>query len=197
MKSTIAGTAAALLALSSSLAAQTTQSAPFRLAISGSAKAVDGKVLSACHEGAAIEGLCISDPAGSTFQFNTTTGQSEPNVGTITYKLDAGTVQPSYGLTFLYSPSSTLAHAQFGGIGQEQQFGFDKDNKLYVPTYYDESVYPPKSLGSSKPEYHWYLCNYNYAGYGYQSLNWAVGDAKPKNPTCAKVDVVRRYSAAY
>jgi hypothetical protein len=36
------------------------------------------------------------------------------------------------------------------------------------------------------------MCNYDYAGYGYESLNFQVGKSTPQNPSCQKVQVVKK-----
>lgn len=78
-------------------AQQQVQSKPFYLVLDYAGK-YNGSALVACHEGAAIEGLCVGGKPGadasaaSTYQFNTTLGQvgADPNAGetgTLTYAL--------------------------------------------------------------------------------------------------------------
>ena len=93
---TVAAASAALLSLASLASAQQQQTKPFWLVIKDAGK-YNGAALVACHEGAAIEGLCVGDKPGhgtrlSTFQFNTTAGAitSDPTAGetgTLTYAL--------------------------------------------------------------------------------------------------------------
>jgi hypothetical protein len=87
-------TSALLLSLTTSITAQTTQSYSFELAIQSSNKTLDGKTLISCHEGAALEGLCItsnSGHSGSLYQFNTSNAQTaDPylgKTGVLTYEL--------------------------------------------------------------------------------------------------------------
>ncbi|KAI5360511.1 hypothetical protein Slin14017_G086860 [Septoria linicola] len=194
MKSIIAS-AAALLSITSSVSAQTTQSKPFTLEIQSSNKTLNGKALTSCHEGAALEGLCIGNAPSQAYQFNTTDGQIVTNKdlgksGVLTYELQGNNFESSQGMGFIYNPSTNVAHAQFGTY-QTAQIGFDKSNKLYVPSYYDDTVSPPKQ-GTETALYHWYICNYAYAAYGYETLNFVTGNGKPQNPSCQKVDVVRK-----
>ncbi|GIZ37763.1 hypothetical protein CKM354_000119900 [Cercospora kikuchii] len=196
MKSTIAN-AAALLSLTTTIAAQTTQSKPFTLSLQSTNATLNGKTLTSCHEGAAIEGLCIGPYAASQYQWNTTDGQvvSDKNLGksgVLTWELVGGNFKTSEPMVFVYNPSTNVAHAQFSPSDQNVQVGFDKNNKMFVPTYYDDTVSPPKQ-GNERALYHWYICNYAYAAYAYESLNFVVGNAKPQNPSCQKVDVVRKF----
>ena len=67
------------------------QSDPFYLVLQSSNSTLNGRTLFACHEGAAIEGLCLEprqDKANvpySTFRFNYT--KSTPNSGLLTWTL--------------------------------------------------------------------------------------------------------------
>jgi hypothetical protein len=75
-------------AASRAVAQYTNQSKPFNLVLSSSNKTLDGALLGACHEGAAIEGLCFfSGPKNASasynqYTFNTTSGATPvPNIG--------------------------------------------------------------------------------------------------------------------
>lgn len=93
MKGTIASVVALL---SSTVAAQNyTQSKPFTLTLKSSNATLNGKALFSCHEGAAIEGLCVGNAPGTPYQFNTTDGQTVANpdlgkTGILTYELMGG-----------------------------------------------------------------------------------------------------------
>lgn len=99
MKSTIFSTAAVLSLASSGLAQTMKQSKPFQLQLQSADKNLNGKQLGACHEGAAIEGLCVT-AAGkptdyNTYHFNTTSNQVVQNkklgpTGALTYNLHGG-----------------------------------------------------------------------------------------------------------
>jgi hypothetical protein len=56
------------------------QSKPFNLVIQSAKKSINGEKLTACHSGAAIESLCLAG-GGSTFHFNTTSGEQAPIKG--------------------------------------------------------------------------------------------------------------------
>lgn len=98
MKSLIAVCAALLAFAAGSYAQNYNQSTPFYLILLSEDPTLNGTGLVACHEGAAIEGLCsaaalnISQIANNYFQFNTTTGFGSVNssagpVGYLTYAL--------------------------------------------------------------------------------------------------------------
>jgi hypothetical protein len=70
------------LALFHGAAAQNVQSKPFELVIQSSSKAIHGKkLLASCHEGAAIESLCLAGNTGSRFFLNTTKHEYIPVKG--------------------------------------------------------------------------------------------------------------------
>lgn len=91
MKSCLSLALVALAAVSAT--AQKIQSKPFYLKLTSKVAALDGHALFACHEGAAIEGLCLGDklqPANKSltftaFHFNHT--KDDANSGLLTYKL--------------------------------------------------------------------------------------------------------------
>ena len=70
------------------------QSKPFYLVIVSDDSSLNGHALGACHEGAAIEGLCKAskvanaDKSYQTFHFNYT--HSNPNDGILTWTLVGG-----------------------------------------------------------------------------------------------------------
>ena len=66
---------------------------------------------------------------------------------------------------------------------------FDKSGKLFISGYVDDTV-NPINTHKVKNYYRWYMCN-TYYGYLYNTLAWTLGDGKPQNPSCQKVDVVR------
>ena len=74
------------------------QSEPFHLVLSSDDTSVSGKKLTACHTGAAIESLCLTD-SSSEFYHNTTEGASDPlegyePIGTLVYNLPLGMFPP-------------------------------------------------------------------------------------------------------
>lgn len=40
--------------------------------------------------------------------------------------------------------------------------------------------------------YRWYVCETYYGSYTYKNLAWVLGNKLPQNPSCVKVDVVRK-----
>lgn len=62
---------------------------------------------------------------------------------------------------------------------------------MYVKSYLDDTVSPPKYLDKPAHLENWYVCLYNYSGYLYEVLAWVYGVAPPQNPSCQKVCVER------
>ncbi|KAF2449172.1 hypothetical protein P171DRAFT_187566 [Karstenula rhodostoma CBS 690.94] len=193
------------LALSALTSAQyDIESKSFRLVLSSKDTKVNGQTLSACHTGAAIESLCLSgtpstskpDPiAAATFRFNTSSNAETPAdggvPGILTYKLNATPPIPS-SLQFFYDPTTNFAlPLLFPGQGADTQtLAFDKKNLLNVQGYVDYKTSPP-TAGNTTAYYRWYACSTYFSGYQYVNLVWALGDAKPETPGCAKVNVKR------
>ncbi len=72
-------TIATSVLLSGLAAADDVQSKPFKLVLDSEDGTLNGKTISSCHSGAAIEGLCIGSGAPdaySTYYFNTTQGST-------------------------------------------------------------------------------------------------------------------------
>lgn len=203
MKSTILALAAALAA---SVSAQdnyyNVSSRPFHLVLeSAKNKTLNGGTLTTCHEGAAIEGLCLSlnkDVSQSqTFTFNTSIyDTSAPTdigkTGVLAYTLPAGNEPIPSALTLSANPVSNVAVPLFfPGDDNAVQLAFDKNNHLNIQGYVDDTVYPPAT--GTKAYYRWYICN-TQAGYAYTTLAWVYGNKAPENPTCRKVDVKRVFA---
>jgi hypothetical protein len=180
------------------------ESKSFHLVLSSKDTKVNGQTLSACHTGAAIESLCLSsipstskpDPiAAAVFRFNTSSNIDTPAGGDVpgilTFLLNATPAIPS-SLQFSYDPTTNYAlPLLFPGQGADTQtLAFDSKNLLNVQGYLNYKTSPP-TPGDSKAYYRWYSCSTYYSGYQYVNLVWALGDAKPETPGCAKVDVKR------
>lgn len=160
---------------------------------------------SACHAGAAIEGLCLGpetppDSYVYEYYFNTssytTVGESE--VGTIAWKLpytdqDGNPAVVDQVLGLQYQINSNVAAPMFGW-STYNLWGFDADGKLFGYTYYDDSTFTPGTnpvpSGEGVANYQWYVCWQYFTGYYYQSLGWAT-TSPPHNPTCEAVDVTQ------
>ncbi|KAK4499167.1 hypothetical protein PRZ48_009679 [Zasmidium cellare] len=221
MKSAIISTAAALSLASGSLAQTYTQSRPFKLVVQSTDKSVNNKILEACHEGAGIEGLCVENSekltSYNTYVFNTTSGTvvSDQNLGPtglLIYELQADktngektpssqyspsnltTLPESEPMQFFSDPSTNVALPLFEPTQTGQQVGFDKQNKLHVQSSLNDTVDPPTST-KVRGLYRWYVCKTNFEGYVYETLAWVLGNGKPENPTCKKVDVIRQFEA--
>lgn len=94
-------------------------------------------------------------------------------------------------MAFSIDPTSNVAVALFGASEQTQYVSFDKQNRMYVTGYVDDTVTPPKTAQTPTKFYRWYACVTNISGYTYTTLSWVLGNQKPENPSCKKVDVVR------
>ena len=207
--------AVSLLALAStSLAQYTSQSKPFQLVIQSDDGNYDAANLGACHEGAAIEGLCVG--GGSTFYHNTSENalvqnESAGEQGVLTYILRGGNFNSEFDATVKenlnhradalkasepmklhYYESSNVALPLFEPLDEHTLVAFDKDNKMNIQAYIDDTVTPP-TAGNFRPLYRWYVCQTYYAGYTYTTLAWVMGNAEPQNPSCKSVQVVREF----
>ena len=188
------------LAFATGISAQyyANQTEPFQLILSSTTNStLNGAALYACHEGAAIEGLCVgaSGPPSlsNTYNFNYTDQQTPDEVlgytGLVTWVLHGGNFNASSSLQLEPQPTTNVAVPLFfPGDQGFASFGFDQEDKLYVLGYLDNTVSPP--VYKTQGYYHWYACITN-AGYVYQTLAWTVGSGAPENPSCQKVDVKR------
>lgn len=91
-----------------------------------------------------------------------------------------------------YDPSTNVALPLFEPSYTATYVGFDKSNKMYIQEFVDDTVTPPKAI-TPKNLYRWYVCETYYTGYTYTTLAWVMGNGKPENPSCKKVDVVRKF----
>lgn len=202
MKTTIL---AAAVSLATSVSAQNyynISSKPFHLVLeSAKNKTLNGATLSPCHEGAAIEGLCLSLnkdlSQAQLYTFNTSfydtsapTDIGKP--GVLVYTLPVGNMPVPSALTLNANAVSNVAVPLFfPGSDNAEQVAFDKNNHLNIQGYIDDTVYPPAT--GTKAYYRWYICN-TQAGYAYTTLAWVYGNKAPENPTCRKVDVKRVFA---
>lgn len=95
-------------------------------------------------------------------------------------------------LTFFSDPSTNVALPLFEPTQTGQQVGFDTANCMHVQSSLDDTVNPPTST-KVRGLYRWYVCKTNFEGYVYETLAWVLGNGKPENPSCQKVDVVRQF----
>ncbi|OAA69889.1 hypothetical protein ISF_03159 [Cordyceps fumosorosea ARSEF 2679] len=192
-------TIAASVLLSGFAAADDIQSKPFKLVLDSEDGKINGKSLSACHSGAAIEALCLGDASNSqytSYYFNTTEGSTSPvegytTSGKLVWNLPIQPQPESEAMLFSYDPSTNVAHPLFEPSYSATYVAFgEEDNEMAIFSYVDDTVNPPKA-GNFKALKQWYACTTYYTGYTYQTLNWVVGNGKPQNPTCVKTEVKR------
>jgi hypothetical protein len=84
----------ASLALGSIASAKDVQSKPFNLIIQSGSKELNGRAFATCHEGAAIESICLLKDSKTAFHLNTTQGaQPGPGglAGVLTWELPSRT----------------------------------------------------------------------------------------------------------
>ncbi|KAL6850689.1 hypothetical protein ACO1O0_007813 [Amphichorda felina] len=188
------------LLLSGLVSAQDEQSEPFNLVIKSSDTSLDGQKVSACHEGAAIESLCLlRDTQGSEFYLNTTEGSVPPIDGyeptaKLVWNLPIGSDQiVSSPMSFYINEATNIAHPQLQPSDSWQPITVDEDDNLAIVSGLDDTVTPPV-VGAPFALHNWYVCQTNY-GYQYETVNWVLGndDAQPQNPSCTKVGVHREY----
>ncbi|KAH8807180.1 hypothetical protein F5884DRAFT_788716 [Xylogone sp. PMI_703] len=192
-----ASVATSLLALSASALAQyDTASAPFALVVSSINADYNNKALSPCHEGAAIEALCLGNTFDKTnaptYTFNTSASAPLPDnggtsAGLLIYSLPvSGQLAPSaFGLTF--NPASNIAVPLFEpGVDSATYVAFDGSDRLNIPAAIDNGT----GQTTSGPFYMWQICQ-TFVGYKYTTLAWQAGLGTPTNPTCQGVSVKR------
>lgn len=191
----------ALGALAAAVVAQDTYwnitSKPFYLVIKAQNVTLNGKYLGACHEGAAIEGLCVTTPSTANyvqFNYNTSVYQQPSVSGLLIWNLigvNGGTLNVSSTMRFSYNSGSNVALPIFlPGNSDYTQVSFDNDGKLGIGSFQDDT----KPLPNYTPGYlyRWNVCT-TYYGYLYSTLAWTVGIHSPQNPTCQKVDIYRKF----
>lgn len=92
-------------------------------------------------------------------------------------------------MTLYNDPSTNVALPLIGFEEPYTYIGFDKDQNMFIRTYIDDTVTPPKS--KTKTLYRWYMCQTYYIGYTYTTLAWVNGKYPPQNPSCEKVQIKR------
>ncbi|OAA62297.1 hypothetical protein ISF_05306 [Cordyceps fumosorosea ARSEF 2679] len=184
-----AAIATSILASALAVSAQNIQSKPFNLEIVSDDDTVNGKYVGACHSGAAIESLCLTDRP-VTMHLNSTSEQDLDN-GLLTWLLPSNLPVDS-SMRLIADPSSNVAQALFypgPSGGQYVQF---KDDKLTLLSNIDDTQVPIKA-GNPESLENWFFCQSYYTSYRYNTLSWVYGKAEPQNPTCVKVSVKRNY----
>lgn len=180
------------------------QTAPFYLIIKASNHSINNDLLTSCHEGAAVEGLCLTKPlsgSGSMYTLNySSQGSTNQGLGTsgvLTWILQIHKVDISSSMKLKYTPISNVAVPLFTSSESSTEVGFDDENQMFIPGSFDDRnpyvVISTPAQAIPKPFYRWFVCETN-AGYSYQTLAWVLGiDLPPQNPSCQKVDVKRSF----
>lgn len=168
------------------------QSAPFYLVLKSENTTINGSYLSACHEGAAIEGLCLTPPSTSEylhFTYNTSSYDPSATSGLLTWLLPAGNLNVSSSMRLSYGPASNVATPVIFPNDIDGTFvNFTAENQLGIKSYQDDTK-PLPNYGE-ETVFRWYACM-TYYGYLYHTLAWVMGKGEPQNPTCQKVEVFR------
>jgi hypothetical protein len=202
MKSTLFSGLLAALAVSTTVSAQEyNQTGPFSLKIRSETNAtLDGSYLTACHAGAAIEGLCLGGKTApnatttyATYYYNYTTYDGTPSdsgvlIWNLPYTGPNGTAIESESMTLGYNPGSNVAFPLFEPSYTNTQVGFN-GTELFIPSPYDDSTFTPGKYPTStgvQQLKNWYVCWGWVGGYYYQAVAWVTAEA-PHNPTCQKV----------
>lgn len=206
MKAQLA-TSLAIAALSSLASAQQypLQTTPFTLSIKQSSNPnLIGSFLYACHSGAAIEQLCVSDNKtpqiddSFIFRLNYSDSSSVKGVqaGALTWDLTTqsndGPLVVSEPLTLAFVPFSNVANVVFepGTSYNVAPAGFDPENFFFLYSTVDYAAVPPADLPEPKIYYNWFVCQTLFGGYKYQALTWVTA-GEPINPSCVSVAVTR------
>jgi hypothetical protein len=194
---------AAGIAIAATASAQFLQQAgPFALVAITSNETYNGTTFQPCHEGAAIEGLCVGAPFAtpypttlsryylnysSSLTINTSAGTVTP--GYITYLLETESVNETSPMSLSYSPTSNVAVPLFEPTPSGTEVAFNSDGLLGIPSYTDDTVVPT-NVDDPQLYQRWYICQTD-EGYPYTSLAWALGVAAPENPTCVETAVLQ------
>lgn len=167
-------------------------SKPFHLVLKSENDTLQGATLFACHEGAAIEGLCLGSKnltGADVFNFNTSsfsepTNSSIGDTGILSWTLPTVDLDVPSALTLQSNPSSNVGIPLFyPGDHQYQMVAFDENDLLNIQGYVDDTVSPIDISGGANAYYRWYICN-TYWGYNYITLAWVSEGLR--NPSSLK-----------
>jgi len=177
-------------------------SAPFNLVVLSEADpSINGSLLYSCHEGASIEGLCLTntteDPSFSTYTHNTSSSAAPTNspggaTGWLIWVLQGSSFSETETLTLNINPISNVALPLFWpSVEDSTSVAFDSNDLMNIQGYYDDRVVPIVGSSDYVAYYRWYACLTYFQGYTYETLAWALGEFQPENPTCKPVNVKR------
>lgn len=184
-------------------------SQPFRLILNSSNSTINGTALGACHQGAATEGLCVTNETTTspptpytsfyyaTSQPSSSSGATDETGGIIYYNLtiSGGTEVPS-ALRLVQDVNTNVALPIFlpGNTTYTAIYIENGSGELYIPRYLDDTVSPPAYLDATQKVKSWFVCLTTY-GYTYETLAWKVGvQGEPQNPSCEEVTVARVFT---
>ncbi|TVY58340.1 hypothetical protein LCER1_G002688 [Lachnellula cervina] len=174
------------------------QSAPFYLILKSRNSTLNNAYLSPCHEGAAEEALCptkesLTDLPYSKFFYNTSAPESG-GTGILTWNLPLGESYVSQPMLFQYNDASNVAVPIIFFTQDPKNVEFGSDGLMTIFSYRDDTK--PLTLNSNYTAHlsRWYVCDTIPTWYLYQTLAWAMGKAKPQNPSCQKVEVYRKWA---
>ncbi|KAL6705385.1 hypothetical protein ACN47E_007034 [Coniothyrium glycines] len=192
------------------------QSDGFRLVLSSSNSTLDGQVLGACHQGAAVESLCtffsetVEDPVRNynTFWHNVSSAYDQPanavdTAGVLGWLLvisDDFKVPSTMSFSPAF-PAADVADMIFSpgpAASPYTLLSFDEDDYLYVEVPCDQkdglpewhTAVPPALNGPTEKLQNWYICVTQWS-YRWNELVWKIGAGKPQDPTCVAVKVQR------
>lgn len=189
-----------------------TRSPAFHLSIRSDNETYNEKAVSACHQGALITSLCITDQsvnltAPGPFALNTETASAgilEFNAPTPPTSDAPNSTSTWFPMNFWWDVYSNIVMGFFQPLNATE--GIDPDRLMFsnatedggeilvmkAPVL-DERLAPNwQPANASYVVNRWYVCDTWYpAPYQRTSVVWGLGEAEPQNPTCVKVDVVR------
>lgn len=212
----------ALATLVSCIIAQSeTNSQPFRLFLKATNATLDNKgtcsfnhshmnvlnqvtALGTCHEGAALEGMCVTGetpdtaPTLSTTFYQAITASSTPrdDYGILFWNLTlSGNFSVPSAMEFSIDATSNAAMPIFfPNNSSSTAVSFKESGNMYIARNVDDTVSPPASLNTTQALENWYICLTRWS-YLYQTLVWKIGvEGVPQNPSCQKVAVQRVFN---
>lgn len=163
--------------------------------------------MGACHQGAAIEGLCLSkarfdDDLGLSYTFYHNASSSQNSTanaidapGTMIWILHTSEWAVPSAMNFTPTSGTNQLNMIFTpGIESNSYVSFDKAGRMYRHKALDGNWTAPRMRRSSATDTryeNWYICLTHY-NYEMNSLVWVDGDAPvPPDSTCRPVGVQR------
>jgi hypothetical protein len=201
MKTSIVALVSALAASTAALpqgADASAKALPFRLVLAAPKDAnastkYNGKYLAACHQGAAIKGLCVSNStdakSGTVFYLKANDVKSQSGELALDQTVNGNQTVPTLFSMTYYATSNVAVPVFSPAASSNFPVVFDQDGTLGYKMYKDDTTVPPTETDWIVKN--WYICATQY-NYNYETLAWV--NAKypfPQNPSCEKVEVKR------